>query len=82
MRLVSANFQPFELDDLSATSSMRSCAPGIGIDPVAASTPADGGMVGIQHIAKSGRVGDGNMFVSPIGRAVRVRTGEIEKAAG
>jgi nitrogen regulatory protein P-II 1 len=35
----------------------------------------------IVKAAKTGKVGDGKIFVSDIGRAVRIRTGEMDDAA-
>lgn len=34
-----------------------------------------------QNTARIGEVGDGKIFVSPIERAVRIRTGETDEAA-
>ena len=35
----------------------------------------------IQRSAQTGRIGDGKIFVAALGRAVRIRTGEIETRA-
>jgi nitrogen regulatory protein PII len=35
----------------------------------------------IVAIAKTGRIGDGKIFVMPLGRAVRIRTGETDSRA-
>ena len=35
----------------------------------------------IVDAARTGQVGDGKIFVSPVGRAVRIRTGEADEAA-
>jgi nitrogen regulatory protein P-II 2 len=35
----------------------------------------------IRVAASMGRIGDGKIFVSPIDRAVRIRTGEVDDAA-
>ena len=36
---------------------------------------------GLVSVTKSGHIGDGKIFVSPIERAVRIRTGEIDNDA-
>ena len=46
-----------------------------------ASEQADKVVAAIQNTARIGEVGDGNIFVSPIERAVRIRTGETDEAA-
>jgi nitrogen regulatory protein P-II 2 len=33
------------------------------------------------HAAKTGKIGDGKIFVMDIERAVRIRTGELDDAA-
>ncbi len=35
----------------------------------------------IEAVARTGRMGDGKVFVTPVERAIRVRTGESEEAA-
>ncbi|KAF0145344.1 MAG: nitrogen regulatory protein P-II 2 [Rhodospirillaceae bacterium] len=35
----------------------------------------------IQHAAKTGKIGDGKIFVFDIGKAVRIRTGEADTEA-
>ena len=35
----------------------------------------------LQEACRTGRIGDGKIFVSPVERAVRIRTGEIGDAA-
>jgi nitrogen regulatory protein P-II 2 len=35
----------------------------------------------LRHTARTGEVGDGKIFVSPIERAVRIRAGETDEAA-
>ena len=54
--------------------------PKVRIDLVA-SGQADRDIAVIQDTARTGQLGDGNIFVSPIGRAFRIRTGEAEKVA-
>ena len=35
----------------------------------------------IQNAARTGRIGDGKIFVSPIDQAIRIRTGEADENA-
>jgi nitrogen regulatory protein P-II 2 len=42
---------------------------------------ADGIAAAIQTAAKTGQIGDGKIFVMPIERAVRIRTGETDTDA-
>jgi nitrogen regulatory protein P-II 2 len=35
----------------------------------------------IQRAAKTGRIGDGKIFVSPVERVIRIRTGELDDNA-
>jgi nitrogen regulatory protein P-II 1 len=82
MRLIAANLQPRQLDDFTVASSIPSSVPKVRIDLVAATKAGGQFMAGIQDSARTGQDGDGNILVSPIERAVRIRTGEIEKLAG
>jgi nitrogen regulatory protein P-II 2 len=58
-----------------------SFVPKVRIDLVIASEQADKVVAAIQDTARTGQVGDGKIFVSPIERAVRIRTGETDEAA-
>src|SRR3978361_610499 len=57
-----------------------SFVPKVRIDLVVAFEQADKVIAAIQDTVRTGRVGDGKILVSPIERAVRVRTGETDKA--
>jgi nitrogen regulatory protein P-II 2 len=63
------------------TEYALSFVPKVRIDLVVASEQADKVIAAIQDTARTGQVGDGKVLVSPIERAVRVRTGETDKAA-
>jgi nitrogen regulatory protein P-II 2 len=62
------------------TAPALSFVPKVRIDLVA-SEQADEVVAAIQNAARVGEVGDGKIFVSPIERAVRIRTGETDEAA-
>jgi nitrogen regulatory protein PII len=55
--------------------------PKIRIDLVVAAEQASKVVAAIQDTARSGEVGDGKIFVLPVERAVRIRTGETDEAA-
>jgi nitrogen regulatory protein P-II 2 len=55
--------------------------PKIRIDVAVDSTEADRVIEAIMAAAKTGQIGDGKIFVSPIERAVRIRTGETDMDA-
>jgi nitrogen regulatory protein P-II 2 len=55
--------------------------PKIRIDVAVDSAEADRVIEAIKAAAKTGQIGDGKIFVSPIERAVRIRTGETDMDA-
>jgi nitrogen regulatory protein P-II 2 len=58
-----------------------SFVPKIRIDLVVVSDQADKVVAAIESTAKTGKVGDGKIFVSSVERTVRIRTGECDDAA-
>ena len=63
MKLVTAIIKPFKLDDVRAALSE------IGVSGMTVTEA-------IINAAKTGKVGDGKIFVTSIERVVRIRTGE------
>ncbi|HUS96980.1 MAG TPA: P-II family nitrogen regulator [Hyphomicrobiaceae bacterium] len=55
--------------------------PKIKIEVVVASSEADKAVEGIAAAAKTGQIGDGKIFVSPVENVVRIRTGETDASA-
>ena len=55
--------------------------PKVRIEVAVASDRADQVVDAISTAAKTGQIGDGKIFVSPIEHAVRIRTGETDTAA-
>ena len=55
--------------------------PKAKIELVVADELADKAVVAIQDAARTGRIGDGKVFVSAVEDAVRIRTGERGEAA-
>ena len=55
--------------------------PKIKIDVVANDGQVDGVLEAIKGSARTGEIGDGKIFVSDVGQAVRIRTGESGPSA-
>ena len=55
--------------------------PKVRIDVVVPSADADRVVAAISAAAKSGQIGDGKIFVSPVDQALRIRTGEKDDEA-
>jgi nitrogen regulatory protein P-II 1 len=55
--------------------------PKIKIELVTPSPLADRAVEAIQNAARTGKVGDGKIFVSPVEKAVRIRTGELDESS-
>src|ERR1700726_3366894 len=50
--------------------------PKIKIEVVVSDEAAEGAASAVVRAAKTGRIGDGKLFISPISEVVRIRTGE------
>ena len=55
--------------------------PKIKIEVVVPGAQVDKALAAIQRAAKTGQIGDGKIFVSPIEHTVRIRTGESDDDA-
>ncbi len=55
--------------------------PKMKIDVVVDSSMADKVVATIAEKAHTGKIGDGKIFVSPLDKAIRIRTGETDKDA-
>lgn len=55
--------------------------PKVKLDIVVAEEDVDRCIEVITEAARTGKIGDGKIFVSPIDRVVRIRTGEEDKEA-
>ncbi len=55
--------------------------PKVKIELILADSDVDRAIEAIQSAAKTGRIGDGKIFVLSLGHAVRIRTGEVGEAA-
>ena len=55
--------------------------PKLKVDVVVTDEQLDGALEAIQQSARTGNVGDGKIFVSPVEQVVRSRTGELDADA-
>ncbi|MEK8090173.1 P-II family nitrogen regulator [Thermithiobacillus plumbiphilus] len=55
--------------------------PKVRLDVVVPDDLLDQAIEGIERAARTGKIGDGKIFVQPIERAVRIRTGETDGEA-
>jgi nitrogen regulatory protein P-II 2 len=55
--------------------------PKVRIEIAVKQDQADRGVTAIQTAAKTGRIGDGKIFVMPLDHVLRIRTGETDKDA-
>jgi len=55
--------------------------PKVRIDVVVPDDQVDPVMDAISNAAKTGKIGDGKIFISPVEKAVRIRTGETDQDA-
>ena len=55
--------------------------PKVKIEVVVASDKADAVIEAIVNAARTGKIGDGKIFVTAVERVVRIRTGEMDEAA-
>ncbi len=55
--------------------------PKLKIEVVVDEADVDKTLESIENMAKTGQIGDGKIFVSPIEKTVRIRTGETDTAA-
>ena len=55
--------------------------PKIKVEVVAGDDKVDSIVAAIQEAAKTGKIGDGKIFVVPVEQAVRIRTGELDNDA-
>ncbi|MDP3687154.1 MAG: P-II family nitrogen regulator, partial [Sulfurimicrobium sp.] len=55
--------------------------PKVKIEVVIASEQVDAQLEAIINAARTGKIGDGKIFVSTVEKVVRIRTGETDEAA-
>jgi nitrogen regulatory protein PII len=56
-----------------------SLLPKMELEVVVPDTLADDAVKAIIQTARTGEIGDGRVFVLPVGQSFRIRTGELEK---
>jgi nitrogen regulatory protein PII len=55
--------------------------PKLKVEVVVTEDQLDGVLEAVQQSAKTGSVGDGKIFVSPVDQVIRIRTGELDADA-
>ena len=55
--------------------------PKVKVEIVVADGAVDGAVDAILQAARTGRIGDGKIFVTPVDQVIRIRTGESGEAA-
>ena len=55
--------------------------PKIKIEVVVAASMLDAAIEAIVKTARTGKIGDGKIFVTPVEQVIRIRTGETDEAA-
>ena len=55
--------------------------PKIKLEVILADHLADDALAAIEEAARTGEIGDGKIFISPVERAIRIRTGEEGESA-
>ena len=71
MKMIHAVIKPFKLDEV------REALTAIAVDEALVEPTVDA----IQRAARTGKIGDGKIFVMELTQAVRVRTGEVDALA-
>src|SRR5574340_1155504 len=97
MKMVSAVIKPFKLDDVREALSdigvqghtelyrgaeyVVDFLPKVKIELAVPDDLLDRAIEAISHAAKTGKIGDGKIFVYDLEQAVRIRTGETDAQA-
>ena len=94
MKLITAIIKPFKLDDVKGFGRQRGhtelyrgaeyvvdFVPKTRVEVAVKSELLDQVVEAIVGAARTGKVGDGKIFVSEIERVVRIRTGEADEQA-
>jgi len=55
--------------------------PKVKVEVVLPDEAVDDAVEAIQQAARTGRIGDGKIFISPVEEAIRIRTGEVGSEA-
>ena len=55
--------------------------PKVKVEVVVKTEDVDRGVDAIVNVARTGKIGDGKIFVTPVERVVRIRTGDLDDSA-
>ena len=93
MKKIEAIFKPFKLDEVRealseiGVSGLRGAEyvvdflPKVKIEVVIAENMLEGAVDAIVKAARTGKIGDGKIFVTSVDQVIRIRTGETDEAA-
>jgi nitrogen regulatory protein P-II 1 len=84
MKLITSIIKPFKLDEVRealAEVGVTGLTVKVKVEVVVADDRADSAIEAITKAARTGKIGDGKIFVSPIEQAIRIRTGETNDSA-
>jgi len=82
MKKIEAIIKPFKLDEVKeALQGVGLQGMTVVLELVVADDQVEGALEAIQTAAKTGKIGDGKIFVSDVSQAIRIRTGETGDTA-
>jgi len=82
MKMVTAIVKPFKLDELyRGAEYVVDFLPKVKIEAAVDDAIVDRVIEAIESAARTGKIGDGKVFVSTLEQVVRIRTGETGKDA-
>ena len=83
MKKIEAIIKPFKLDDVreALAEYMVDFLPKVKVELVVQDEDLDACIEAIQNTARTGKIGDGKIFVCEVERVIRIRTGEENEDA-
>ena len=79
LKVLAVNYRDDAHEPRFAAPRVLECP--VQLEAVVEDAMADRVVEAIANAAKTGRIGDGKIFVVPVEKAVRIRTGELDEAA-
>ena len=77
MKKVEAIIKPFKLDEVKdALAEIGDFVPKVKLEIIVTDDHVRQVVAAITEAARTGRIGDGKIFVSPVDEVIRIRTGE------
>ncbi len=83
MKLITAIIKPFKLDDVSEALSeyVVDFLPKVKLEIALPDELVERAIEAIMQAARTGKIGDGKIFVSSLDQVIRIRTGELDADA-